>query len=183
MIFKFAQFWPISSFRLMKPKLTQMHPNDFKLCMGDIEGYQEILMHIMNSHTLYKLLFNFVFYCRERRTKTLEKLMLKPPRVDDTFGSPNAVRTSQLSEQITEIHIRHQCMLCVPILFYEILQVLTVFGEPKVSSTLGGFNIIFPSVFVLLSLGSKKVVEEYENIMRIHNMNQDVQIPIKLFHT
>ena len=38
-LLKFAQLWSISRFRLVKPKLTQMHPNDFKLCMEDIEGY------------------------------------------------------------------------------------------------------------------------------------------------
>ena len=36
--------------------------------------------------------------------------MLKPPRVDDNFCSPNAVQTSQISEQSMGIHIRHQFM-------------------------------------------------------------------------
>ena len=34
--------------------------------------------------------------------------MLKPPRVDDTIGSPNAVRPSKISENIMVIHIKHQ---------------------------------------------------------------------------
>ena len=29
----------LANFRLVKPKLTQMHPNDFKFCMGEIEEY------------------------------------------------------------------------------------------------------------------------------------------------
>ena len=41
--------WPISSFRLVKPKLIQMHPNELNLCMEDIEGYWDILIHIINS--------------------------------------------------------------------------------------------------------------------------------------
>ena len=45
---------------------------------------------------------------RERRRKALGKLMLKPPRLDDTFGSPNAVRTSKISEKSIVMHIIHQ---------------------------------------------------------------------------
>ena len=36
--------------------------------------------------------------------------MLKPLRVDDTFGFPNAIRPSQILEQIMGIHIIHQWM-------------------------------------------------------------------------
>ena len=48
------------------------------------------------------------FYPRERRTKTLGKSMLKPPRVDDTFGSPNVIRTYQILEKKSMgMHTRH----------------------------------------------------------------------------
>ena len=42
---QFTELWPTFSFRLMKPKLTQMHPNDLKLCMEDIYGYKYIVIH------------------------------------------------------------------------------------------------------------------------------------------
>ena len=32
--------------------------------------------------------------------------MLKPPRVDDALGSPNAVQTSQILEQSMDMHTR-----------------------------------------------------------------------------
>ena len=62
-----------------------------------------MLIHFPNASATF-------FHPRERRTKTLGKSMLKPPRVDDTFGSPNAVWPSQISEQSMGIHIRHQCL-------------------------------------------------------------------------
>ena len=45
--------------------------------------------------------------------------MLKPPRVDDTFGSPNEVKPSQLLEQSIGIHIIHQ--------FNSLLMVIKIF--------------------------------------------------------
>ena len=36
--------------------------------------------------------------------------MFKPLKVDDTFGSPNGVQTSQLSKQSMGMHITHQWM-------------------------------------------------------------------------
>ena len=36
--------------------------------------------------------------------------MLKPPRVDGTFGSPNVVRPSKISEQSMGMHIIHKFM-------------------------------------------------------------------------
>ena len=56
MLLKFAQLWPISRFRLAKPKLTQMHPDDLKFCMEEIEGYYDILIHNINSQSLSNLL-------------------------------------------------------------------------------------------------------------------------------
>ena len=50
MLFEFAQFWLISSFGLVEPKLIQMHPNDFKFGMEELDGYWGILIHIMNAH-------------------------------------------------------------------------------------------------------------------------------------
>ena len=54
------------------------------------------------------MLLQLVFDPRERRTKTLGKSMLKPPRVDDTFGSPNAVQPSQIQENIVGMNIINQ---------------------------------------------------------------------------
>ena len=72
MLLKFAQLWSISSFRLVKPNLTQMHPNDFKLCMEEIEGYYHINEYYQFSYT-FQILMQLSFYHRERRTKTLGK--------------------------------------------------------------------------------------------------------------
>ena len=55
------------------------------------------------------MLLQLAFDPRERR-KTLGKTMLKPPRVDDTFVSPNAVRPYQILEQIMGIPIRYKFM-------------------------------------------------------------------------
>ena len=60
MLLMFTQLWLISSFRLVKPKLTQMHPNEFKLCMEEIEGYYEIIILNINSHTLPNFFWNFI---------------------------------------------------------------------------------------------------------------------------
>ena len=60
MLLKFAQLWPISSFILVKPKSTQMHPNEFKYCMEEIDGYSDILIHNINSNALYNLFYNFI---------------------------------------------------------------------------------------------------------------------------
>ena len=54
------------------------------------------------------MLLKLAFDPTERRTKTLVKSMLKPPRVDDTFGSPNAVKPSKILEQSMRMHIIHK---------------------------------------------------------------------------
>ena len=59
------------------------------------------------SYTL-QILLQLSFDPRERRTKTLGKSMLKPPRVDDTFGSPNAVQTYKFSEHSMGMNIRNK---------------------------------------------------------------------------
>ena len=45
--------------------------------------------------------------------------MLKPPRVDDTFGSPNAVRTSKIYENTMGMNIKH--------LFISLFMVINIF--------------------------------------------------------
>ena len=47
---------------------------------------------------------------RERTTKTLGNSMLKPPRVDDAFGSLNVVRPSQITQHIMEMLIIHKSL-------------------------------------------------------------------------
>ena len=53
MLLKFAQLCPFSSLRLVKPKLTQMHPNDFKFCMEEIDEYYDIIMHHITLFNLF----------------------------------------------------------------------------------------------------------------------------------
>ena len=62
------------------------------------------------------------------------------------------------------INYKPICLIFIPTLCSQILEGLTAFGDPKVSSTLGGFNIDFASVFVLLSLGSK---ESFKRIWKV----------------
>ena len=56
----------------------------------------------------FQMLLQLDFDHRERRTITLGKSMLKPPRVDDTFGSPNVVRPYQISEKSMGMNIIHK---------------------------------------------------------------------------
>ena len=47
----------------------------------------------------------------------------------------------------------------------------TSFGDPKVSSTLGGFNINFVVFLSFFSYAQHQVEEEIEKLMRINIMN------------
>ena len=79
MLLKFAQLWPISSFSLVKTKLTQMHPNDFKLCMEVIDGYSDIPMHNINSHTLSNFFYN-LFFSIGKEGKKHKEINVKTPK-------------------------------------------------------------------------------------------------------
>ena len=63
------------------------------------------------------------------------------------------------------------CLIFIPILCSQIWEGRTAFREPKVASTLGGFNIDFLVFLSFFPYGQKKDAEAFRKCMRIKNMH------------
>ena len=95
----------------------------------------------------------------------------------------NVVLYNQFEEIIPMINYIPWCLIFIPILYSKILEGRTTFGDPKVSPTLGGFNIDFLVFFSFLLYGQKKVEKSFRKCMKINHMHYNFLIPLNLFHT
>ena len=134
---------------------------------------------MVSIHHLMFLTISCTFY----ELKWIEQCHSPLRNLIESYDHLNVVLYNHFEELINMINYIPLCIIFIPIQFSQFLQGLTTFGEPKVSSTLGGFNIDFPSLLSFFPQGQNQVAEAFLKCMSCHNMHQDALIPLKLFHT
>ena len=122
---------------------------DVKCCWG------RSLYVLYGLHSSCHVLNYFMYFLRVK----MELAMSSLPKQFYWKYHTNVVLYNKFEELILMINYNPWCLIFIPIHCSQSWDGRTAFGEPKVSSTLGGFNIDFLVFLLFFPYRQKKFVE------------------------